>query len=383
MIGPQDNTLAESTEKKHIQKTQLSDHTEDKRLESEKSRQSEELNDIQRLNNIIEQSMSELVIKCLRADTLGNEHKKLLKVLKKSESMLISHLGLAKRNPYKEIQNLILDTSNSKTVDLELIRWEMLESLKKFDISGAEIFHLSALASLPHLETLIARDTKIDDLNSLNQLKQLKKLDFSNTQISDLSILADLTQLETLIVCATKITNLEPLRRLKNLKKLDISDTQISDLSTLADLSNLEKFIAHDTKICDLEPLRKLKNLKVFKAERAQIKNVYTLGKIESLEIIDLYGNEECHIITPLNKNKNLRELIIANTAADANDLDLDRLPKLRILIESEGKNLLKGIYPNNNNDAKEHMKMQTPTAFWSASISSTSDHIHIDFSRK
>lgn len=144
--------------------------------------------------------------------------------------------GIRDLSPLSELKNLgILWISGNPISDLSPISG--LENLVILQISDTgEALDLASLAGLKNLETLLARNDRIEDISALAGLSNLMELDLSGNSISDLSALSGLAKLTSLKLSGNPVTDFEPIRDLlpniteKNLEPLfgdAASDTPI------------------------------------------------------------------------------------------------------------------------------------------------------------
>ena len=98
---------------------------------------------------------------------------------------------------------------------------KLLKNLKKLTIVGNTSIHsIEVFSSLKNLEELnLIECTSIKDLIPISGLKNLRKLDISGCHaIKDLTPISSMTYLETLIMKDTKVENKLCLSQLINLK---------------------------------------------------------------------------------------------------------------------------------------------------------------------
>jgi len=122
------------------------------------------------------------------------------------------------------LEELILSgtqVSNIQNID-------MLEGLKKLDLSQNPVLEFAVIGNLKNLEWLNISNTQVDDLDWISNLKNLQYLDISGTQVKKLKALSELRMLETLIAFNTRINNLKHIDDIKSLKTLKVYNTRLS-----------------------------------------------------------------------------------------------------------------------------------------------------------
>jgi hypothetical protein len=111
------------------------------------------------------------------------------------------------------------NTFNFSSNEIEAL--SLLKNLKKLTIVGNTSIHsIEVFSSLKNLEELnLIECTSIKDLIPISGLKNLRKLDISGCHsIKDLTPISSMTDLETLIMKDTKVENKLCLSQLINLK---------------------------------------------------------------------------------------------------------------------------------------------------------------------
>jgi internalin A len=102
---------------------------------------------------------------------------------------------------------------------------------------------------------------------------------------------AKLTIFTRLNLHNSKISDLQPLNNFHNLKWLFLSNNQISDLRPLANLTNLQSLFLDENQITDLKPLANLKSLTVVALSNNKIVDAAPLSRLRSQARIYLDGN--------------------------------------------------------------------------------------------
>jgi hypothetical protein len=164
------------------------------------------------------------------------------------------------------------------------------------------------LQSLSHLE---AWNSKISNLNGMENATNLMALELCGNQISDLSPLSDLVQIEHLSLCGNQISDISSLSKLTNLKLLDLGLNQISDIAPLANLTQLVILNIGSNLVEDITPLVNLKQLSHLKADSNQINDISSLAGLSNLKELILENNK----ITDVNPLVNLSQLDVLNIA--------------------------------------------------------------------
>ncbi len=149
-----------------------------------------------------------------------------------------------------------------------------------------------ALHMLAGRETLVAKSTKLADLDPLPAFVRLKKLEFSDTRIRDLSPLSSLMMLKELKCPRNPVSDLGPLAGLKSLVSLDVANTQVDDLEPIAGLEELEVLKCSGTNVKDLDPLAGLSRLRVLEFSKTKVKNIKVLNALTSLKVVKCYNNK-------------------------------------------------------------------------------------------
>ena len=180
--------------------------------------------------------------------------------------------------------------------DDDIITIEILNNVKKLDLSEkglSNISDISALANLTNLQTLHLSGNSISDISALRGLTNLQTLDLCNNSISDISTLGNLKNLQTLNLSGNKIiSDISALRSLTNLQTLDLCNNSISDISALGNLKNLQTLNLSGNKIIsDISALRSLMNLQTLNLSGNGIIYIGALANLTNLQTLDLSGN--------------------------------------------------------------------------------------------
>jgi hypothetical protein len=148
-------------------------------------------------------------------------------------------------------------------------------------------------------------------------------------------VLNKMINLTQLIISETKITNIDFVENMPNLQHLEISGLNIANINILRTLTNLEIFIANDVPIKDLSPFTGTKKLKTFACERGKFSDLTPLAESHNLEYIDLNGCKGVKDISMLAQLFSLRGLNIQNTSIHFYEqiAGLEQLKKLETLV--------------------------------------------------
>jgi len=184
---------------------------------------------------------------------------------------------------------------------------ENLEKAIKIAINSNKYkLNVSDVASL---QSLIANDSKISNLNGLQYLIGLNTLSLNKNEIKDISPLSSLLKLKSLNISDNSISNITPLKSLQNLKSLNIGNNNIDDITSLSNHTKLESLYMNKNKISDISALKSIPNLKTIIAYYTLIDDLSPLNSLEDLEVlnicetqvIDISPLKECSKLTTLN----------------------------------------------------------------------------------
>lgn len=145
--------------------------------------------------------------------------------------------------------------------------------LMLLDLENNEIVDLTALTSLPHLQSVTLAGNQISDLAPLANLKAMQRLDLSRNQINDLSALTEMTNLRTLYVAENLITNLEPISTLEKMWSLDVAGNQIKSLRSIDSFTWLTMLEAGQNRISTLDFVAGLRQLRTLSIGKNPIKD--------------------------------------------------------------------------------------------------------------
>ncbi len=186
-------------------------------------------------------------------------------------------------------------------------------NLRKLDVSGNRIYHISDDLSLPLIEAMDMSDNEFTHIRTLPL--SLQELDISGNYIIKMLDLSMFTSLKTLNLMYCRLTNI--LAMPPKLKICYLSNNQLSSLPTLpTTLKNLylnkNRFsIFPDlSKLVNLEKLDlSINQLKVIPTYISELSNLVEISlgynqltsipdnliKLTHLKILDLYHNINCH----------------------------------------------------------------------------------------
>ena len=188
-----------------------------------------------------------------------------------------------------------LDLSEKGLSDISDI--ESFKELTELNLSGNSISDISALRNLTNLQTLNLSGNgiiSIGALANLTNLQTLKTLNLSGNNISDISALGNLTNLQTLNLSYNNIRDISALRGLTNLTELDWSYNKNISIGALANLTNLQTLKTLNlsgNSISDIGALRSLTNLQTLYLNNNNISDVSPLENLSGLRWLDLSKN--------------------------------------------------------------------------------------------
>jgi len=155
-----------------------------------------------------------------------------------------------------------------KTIPTEIIK---LNNLKSLSLSGTpfggtkpEIDNFEILRELKNLVFLDLTNTKLKNIEFINDLDNLKHLQIGLTEIEDYSPLKYKTDLISLTIGDNLIESLEFLKDLNNLEALSLTTNKLTSLNHLEDKSKLKRLCICNNEIKDYSNLKHLENLEIF-----------------------------------------------------------------------------------------------------------------------
>ena len=174
-------------------------------------------------------------------------------------------------------------------------------------------FLLRQLKKLSYIDIASSRITRLDPLESLNQVTGLRFSFNSELDESEINKLPQLAELEITspgsgyekIVSLSNLTRLTYLRvqggqiridfssvkYLRDLVELWLGKASISDISPLKGLKKLESLYLFDNSIVDISPLGSLRALKTIHLSNNEIVNIDPINRLENIEKLELYEN--------------------------------------------------------------------------------------------
>lgn len=148
--------------------------------------------------------------------------------------------------------------TDAKLTELDPCFFPKLTGLHFLYLGKGDYDDLSPIASLTHLETLVAFANNVRDIRPLEKMTMLDQLDLSRTPVADLSPIAQLKNVTELSLDDTQVRDLTPLAGYAKLQTLSIKRTLVSDLSPLRDLKKLKRLSIGGTTISDTSALQTL-----------------------------------------------------------------------------------------------------------------------------
>ena len=163
-----------------------------------------------------------------------------------------------------------LDAGATALTDLDsLTGLTGLYDLRLHDLEG--LTDISALAELPHLETLFLRPVRAGQLEVIGQLTGMKSLFLWHGEgMTDLTALSDLRQLHILFVHQTDLASLAGVENMPELQNLTVLSQQPLSLEPLAGLTGLDWLDLAQANIEDWTPLEGLASLEEVRCSAQQ-----------------------------------------------------------------------------------------------------------------
>ena len=192
--------------------------------------------------------------------------------------------------------------------DDKKITIEILNNVKKLDLSEKGLSNISEIESFKELTELNLSGNSISDISALGNLTNLQTLNLSYNNISDIGALASLTNLTELNLSGNKnISDISALGNLTNLQTLNLSYNNISDISALGGLTNLTELDWSYNKniyIGALANLTNLQTLKTLNLSGNNISDISALRNLTNLQTLHLSGNSISDISALANLTK-------------------------------------------------------------------------------
>ena len=155
-----------------------------------------------------------------------------------------------------------------RTIPNEIIK---LKNLKSLSLSGTpfggtkpEIEDFEILRELKSLEFLDLTNTKLKNIEFVNDLDNLKHLQIGLTEIKDYSPLKSKTDLISLTIGDNEIESLDFIKDLNNLEALSLTTNKLTTLNNLEDKSKLKRLCICNNEIKDYTKLKHLKSLEIY-----------------------------------------------------------------------------------------------------------------------
>lgn len=212
------------------------------------------------------------------------------------------------------------------------------------------------LSGIENLTSLTIDANIIKDINFLKDMKQLKNLSiYGDKNQLDLKPLSYLSNLEKLHIKGQNIDDISFLKDKNKLKDLEIRSEwyvykyeakhkQPKGINYLAKLENLEALRLTDIGLSDIDWIKSLKNLKYVNLSHNNIQDVQAFSYLNNLETIDLSYNKISNVQPILNRNMNLKVLLLEGNKIQSIKFG-KRLPALKVLnLYSNKLNNIEGI---------------------------------------
>ena len=154
-----------------------------------------------------------------------------------------------------------LSLAGAGLADADLAALASPGGLRRLDLSGNALTHVSLLADLRGLESLDLSGNALADIAPLSTLTALRRLDLRGNRVADLAPLASLSRLEVLLLDGNRIVDVGALTHLGTLEHLGLADNAVVDLAPLSDLWSLRRLDLGGNPAADLSPLGDLETL--------------------------------------------------------------------------------------------------------------------------
>ena len=225
------------------------------------------------------------------AINLADDKKITIEILNNVKKLDLSEKGLSNISEIESFKELTeLNLSGNSISDISALG--NLTSLQTLNLSGNSIGDIGALASLTNLTELNLSGNKIiSDISALRNLTNLQTLNLSNNNISDISALGGLTNLTELDWSYNKNISIGALANLTNLQTLDLSGNGIISIGELGSLLNLQTLNLSSNNISDISALGNLTNLQTLNWSYNKIIYISTLRNLTNLQTLNLSGN--------------------------------------------------------------------------------------------
>lgn len=247
------------------------------------------------------------------------------------------------------IKNLSLYQTNLINGDLSFLENNQLLELSLVD-TNLELENLNFLKNSKTLDSLTIINTKIKNLDTLNEFKNLTILDLADLDISNLS----LNNLESLFLKNCNIKTTPDDINFDNLYEVELDNCKISNLDFLNNCSNLEDLIIKNTNLksfpdlsnitisnltldnCKFDDFKDISNCNIINLtiKDIDLSNLDFIDEMTSLESLNIYNSSVD--ISNINKNinKTLESLSLnyVELKNSNNILDLSNFYDLRAL---------------------------------------------------
>lgn len=129
------------------------------------------------------------------------------------------------------------------------------------DVSQTGLQSLAGLEKCTVLETLVATNNQIREIDTLRALTRLKYCDIGHNYCRDLSPLQTCCNIRHLDITGNMVNTLEVVVHLAGLETLKVGGTRIYDINALQNCENLQYADISWTSVYELEPLRHCKKM--------------------------------------------------------------------------------------------------------------------------
>ena len=208
--------------------------------------------------------------------------------------------------------------------DDKKITIEILNNVKKLDLSEKGLSNISEIESFKELTELNLSGNSISDISALGNLTNLQTLNLSYNNISDIGALRGLTNLQTLYLSDNEISDIGALGNLTNLQTLNLSGNSIGDIGALGSLTNLTELDCSYNKIIYISALANLTNLQTLNLSGNGIIYIGALASLTNLQTLTLINNNISDV-NPLVNLSGLRLLYLSK-----NNLTEQKVAELR-----------------------------------------------------
>lgn len=135
-----------------------------------------------------------------------------------------------------------------------------------------QLQNIEPLTQLHFLKELVIDNNYVSDLTPLAQCPFLKKLSVAGNPVAELEAIAVLYKMENLNIEGTPVKDLSPIEKMYDLKTLNISSTSVSKIKALANHNKLEELSIANTAVKDISPVADIPSLKSLKAFNSRVK---------------------------------------------------------------------------------------------------------------